>query len=169
MEKVLGLGMRNGSPEATMALGEELGRLLKGGEVICLTGDLGAGKTHFAKGVARGLGITELVTSPTFTLINEYSGRLPLYHVDVYRLGGPDEAYDLGLEEYLYGDGVTLVEWPGRVEELLPADRLVIEITRADGEDENIRDIKFNPGPGYKELIESLIREMKEKHVCSGH
>lgn len=159
----------NSSPEATMALGEELGRQLSGGEVICLTGDLGAGKTHFAKGVALGLGITELVTSPTFTLINEYSGRVPLYHVDAYRLGDAEEAYDLGLEEYLYGDGVTLVEWPERVEELLPADRLVIQINRADGEAENIREIRFNPGPGYKELLGSLIREMKAKYVCTGH
>lgn len=154
-------------PEATMALGEALGRLLKGGEVICLTGDLGAGKTHFAKGVARGLGIPDTVTSPTFTLINEYSGRLRLYHVDAYRLCDPDEAYDLGLEEYLYGDGATLIEWPDRIAELLPADRLDIEITRDDGADENAREIQFTPGAGYKELLRSLIREMKE-HVRSG-
>lgn len=160
---------RNSSPAETTALGEELGRLLKGGEVICLTGDLGAGKTHFAKGVARGLGIIETVTSPTFTLINEYSGRLPLYHVDAYRLGDPDEAYDLGLEEYIYGDGVTLLEWPDRVAELLPEDRLVIEITRVDGAGESVREIALTPGPGYKDLMHSLIREMKEKHVCSGH
>ncbi|TLN04344.1 tRNA (adenosine(37)-N6)-threonylcarbamoyltransferase complex ATPase subunit type 1 TsaE [bacterium] len=145
-----------------MALGEETGRLLKGGEVICLTGDLGAGKTHFAKGVARGLGISETVTSPTFTLINEYSGRLMLYHVDAYRLCDPDEAYDLGLEEYLYGDGVTLVEWPERVAGLLPADLLTIDIIRVDEAGENLREIKFTSGPGYQELLRNLTEELKE-------
>lgn len=151
------------STEATVDLGERLGRLLKGGEVISLTGDLGAGKTHFAKGVARGLEITGTVTSPTFTLINEYSGRLPLYHVDAYRLGGVEEAYDLGLEEYIYGDGVTLVEWPDRVAGLLPADRLVVEITRVDGADENTREISFFPGPGYIELVRMLSGELKNR------
>lgn len=160
---------RNSSPEETTALGEVLGRLFRGGEVICLTGDLGAGKTHFAKGVAKGLGINETVTSPTFTLINEYTGRLPLYHVDAYRLEDPEEAYDLGLEEYIYGDGVTLIEWPDRVAELLPEDYLTIEINRIDGAGESVREINFNPGPGYEEIMASLSREMKEKHVCSGH
>ncbi len=154
---------RNHFTEATMALGEKLGRLLKGGEVISLSGDLGAGKTHFAKGVARGLEITGTVTSPTFTLINEYSGRLPLYHVDAYRLAGIEEAYDLGLEEYIYGEGVTLVEWPDRLAGLLPADLLVIEITRVDGENEHTREISFFPGPGYIELVRMLSGELKNR------
>lgn len=163
------LGCHYGSPEMTMKLGETLGRLLKGGEVICLTGDLGAGKTHFAKGVARGMGVAETVTSPTFTLINEYSsGRLPLYHVDAYRLCDIGEAYDIGLEEYLNSDGVTLVEWPERVLELLPADRLDIKIIRIDAADENVREIQFSPGPGYRELIHNLIKERKKDHVCPG-
>lgn len=154
--------IRTVSPEETMDLGEKIGRQLNGGEVICLTGDLGAGKTHFTKGVARGLGISETVTSPTFTLINEYSGRLPLYHVDVYRLCDPDEAYDLGLEEYLYGDGVTLVEWPERVAELLPPGYMAVEINRVDEKDENTRDIKITAGPGYGKLLRNLTEELKE-------
>jgi tRNA threonylcarbamoyladenosine biosynthesis protein TsaE len=148
--------IRTFSPEETMDLGEKIGRLLKGGEVICLTGDLGAGKTHFTKGVARGLGVSGTVTSPTFTLIHEYSGRLPLYHVDAYRLCDPDEAYDLGLEEYLYGDGVTLVEWPERISELLPPEYMTVEISRADESDENNRDIEITAGPGYEEMLRIL-------------
>ncbi len=145
------------SPEHTYRLGELLGKILAKGDVVCLNGDLGAGKTRFAQGVAAGIGVTETVTSPTFTLINEYHGRLPLYHMDVYRLGGSDEMSDLGYEEYFYGPGVTLVEWAGQVEELLPRDRLDIDFARGDGENE--RKITFSPkGEGY----ERLVREMKK-------
>ncbi|MBR6228286.1 MAG: tRNA (adenosine(37)-N6)-threonylcarbamoyltransferase complex ATPase subunit type 1 TsaE [Eubacterium sp.] len=113
----------------TLALGERLGQKAEKGDIFLLEGDLGVGKTVLAKGVAAGLGITEPVTSPTFTIIHEYEGRLPLYHFDVYRIGDPDEMYDIGFEEYLYGEGVCLIEWPSMVEELLPekAIRITIE------------------------------------------
>lgn len=139
------------SPEKTYALGRVLGGLLSAGDVVCLNGDLGAGKTRFAQGVAMGLGIREGVTSPTFTLINEYNGRLPFYHMDVYRLGGPGEMSDLGYEEYFYGSGVTLVEWAELVEDLLPRERLDISIFN--GGDENQRVIRLSPrGARYQKL-----------------
>ncbi|AEG14163.1 Uncharacterized protein family UPF0079, ATPase [Desulfofundulus kuznetsovii DSM 6115] len=147
---------------------EEFGRLLASvllpGDVLCLHGDLGAGKTVLARGIARGLGITGPVTSPTFTLINEYSGRLPLYHMDAYRLDGPGDMADLGYEEYFYGDGVTLVEWAGRIEEVLPSKRLDIYLKGFPGEPE-LREILFIPrGKRYEELVKEL-----SALVCAGH
>ena len=119
------------SPEETEALGAALGRVLAPGTVIAYTGDLGAGKTAFAGGVARGLGITGPVASPTFTLVQEYrGGRLPLYHFDVYRLGGPDGLEDIGFYEYIDGDGVCLIEWSELIESELPQDCYRVTITR---------------------------------------
>ena len=113
------------SPEDTFTLGEEMGRAAKPGQVYALYGDLGAGKTLFAQGFAHGLGITEAVASPTFTILQVYEeGRLPLYHMDVYRLGDPDELVDIGGEEYLFGQGVCLIEWADKVEELLPPETI---------------------------------------------
>ena len=110
--------------------GLKLGRALSSGTVIALIGDLGAGKTTLTKAIAEGLEIKEHVTSPTFTLINEYeSGRLPLYHFDVYRLDDIDEMEMLGYEEYFYGNGITVVEWADKISELLPEDATVIEIS----------------------------------------
>lgn len=106
----------------TKALGYNLGLNAKSGQIYCLKGDLGVGKTVFTKGFAEGLGITDYITSPTFTIVNEYKGRLPFYHFDVYRIGDPDEMYDIGYEEYFYGDGVCLIEWAELIEELLPDD-----------------------------------------------
>jgi len=147
------------SPEETMAVGEKLGQVLKPGDVITLTGDLGAGKTYFSKGVGKGLGVSDHITSPTFTIINEYSGRLPLYHVDAYRVGNSDEVYDLGLEEYLFGEGVTLIEWPQVLEEVLPQQVLEIEIVK-DEKMENQRSFNLNPGGSR---YDDLIRELTEK------
>lgn len=106
----------------TFAFGKKIGGQAKPGEIYCLEGDLGVGKTVFTQGFAAGLGIEDAVNSPTFTIVQEYrSGRLPLYHFDVYRIADPDEMYDIGYEEYFFsGDGVCLIEWPGRIEELLP-------------------------------------------------
>ena len=142
-----------------MAVGEKLGQVLKPGDVITLTGDLGAGKTYFSKGVGKGLGVSDHITSPTFTIINEYSGRLPLYHVDAYRVGNSDEVYDLGLEEYLFGEGVTLIEWPQVLEEVLPQQVLEIEIVK-DEKMENQRSFNLNPGGSR---YDDLIRELTEK------
>ena len=118
------------SPEETFALGERFGRAARAGEVYTLNGELGAGKTVFTQGFAKGLGITETVNSPTFTILQVYEdGRLPLYHFDAYRIEDADEADEIGCDEFFGGSGVCIVEWAERIAELLPADRreLVIE------------------------------------------
>lgn len=109
------------SAEETQAIGERLGARLTPGAVVACTGELGAGKTCFLQGLARGLGVTADVTSPTFVLINQYRGRLPVYHLDAYRTGSLTELVDLGLEELLHGDGVTVIEWADKLLPLLPA------------------------------------------------
>lgn len=105
----------------TLALGRRLGAAAQAGEIYCLSGALGVGKTVFAKGFAEGLSIQEPVNSPTFTIVQEYEGgRLPFYHFDVYRIGTPDELYEIGLDEYLFGQGVCLIEWAEQITEVLP-------------------------------------------------
>ena len=111
------------SPEETFAIGVEFSKQILPGSVLCFKGDLGAGKTVCIKGICAGLGVTEHVTSPTFTLINEYNGRLPIYHFDFYRIQSDYDVVDLGLEEYFDGDGVCLIEWPDVIESLLPKKR----------------------------------------------
>ncbi len=103
---------------------------LKSGDVLCMRGDLGVGKTAFTQGIAKGLGIDEPITSPTFTIVNEYYGRLPLYHFDVYRISDPDEMYEVGYEEYVYGDGVCVIEWPQLIEDILPKKRYEVTILK---------------------------------------
>lgn len=120
------------TPESMRCLGSRLGGLLRPGDVVCLNGELGAGKTTLAQGIALGLGVAEPVTSPTFTIIHEYQGRLPLYHMDAYRLANPLELADLGLDEYLYGNGVTVIEWAGKVIDLLPFVYLAVDIEYLD-------------------------------------
>ncbi|WP_026673326.1 tRNA (adenosine(37)-N6)-threonylcarbamoyltransferase complex ATPase subunit type 1 TsaE [Alkalihalobacterium bogoriense] len=129
------------SPEETMAVGQALAHFFHPGDVITLEGDLGAGKTHFTKGIAKGLGITRVVNSPTFTIIKEYKGLLPLYHMDAYRLESEEE--DLGFEEYFTGEGITVVEWPSKIESILPDEKLVVTITL--GEEADTRSIRFTP------------------------
>lgn len=120
-------------------LGIQLADKLVPGSVIALTGNLGAGKTTFTKAVAKGLGITDVITSPTFTIIQEYrSGRLPLYHFDVYRIEDEEELYELGYEEYFYGDGVCVIEWADRIEDFLPKDTIRIHIDYGAEENERI-------------------------------
>jgi tRNA threonylcarbamoyladenosine biosynthesis protein TsaE len=116
------------SESQTQRLGMRLAEFLLPGDVLALTGDLGTGKTRWAQGVCHGLGVTGPVVSPTFTLVNEYQGRLPIYHIDLYRLTEAEEALTFGLEDYLYGDGVTLIEWPERAIDLLPDSYLTIEL-----------------------------------------
>ena len=126
------------SPEETRALGERLAGTLGPGTVVAFTGDLGAGKTAFISGMARGLGIEERVTSPTFTIVNEYEGgRLPLFHFDMYRLGSADELFHIGWEDYLARGGVCAVEWSERMEELLEPGTIRVDLRR--GEDESRR------------------------------
>lgn len=117
------------SVEETIKAGFEFGKQLEPGDVVCLEGDLGAGKTHFVKGVASYFGIDpESVSSPTYTLIHEYSGDLPVYHFDCYRLKSEQEALEIGAEEYFYGEGVCLVEWPGIIDSLIPEEAIRINI-----------------------------------------
>ena len=122
------------SASETRELGVRLAEQLKAGDVILLDGELGAGKSELARGVAKGLGVQETVTSPSFTILNVYeSGRIPLYHFDWYRLENAEEIYELGMDEYLGGDGVALVEWPDRCPDAIPEDFLRIRI-KATGE-----------------------------------
>lgn len=119
------------SSEETFEFGKKIGTLVKPGDIICLDGNLGVGKTVFTQGVAEGLGIKEPVCSPTFTLIQEYyEGRIPLYHFDVYRIDGPWDMDDLGYEEYFFGDGVCLVEWGNLIKEILPDNTVYITIEK---------------------------------------
>lgn len=130
---------RTESPEETEAVGQRLGETLGPGTVVAFTGDLGAGKTAFVRGLARGLGVPQRVTSPTFTIVNEYEGgRLPLFHFDMYRLGSADELYDIGWEDYLGRGGVCAVEWSENVEEALEPDCIRVEIRRGDREDQRV-------------------------------
>ena len=142
--------MISNSPEETRALGIRLAAELRPGDVILLEGPLGAGKSELARGVARGLGVAETVTSPSFTILNVYrSGRLPLYHFDWYRLESEEELYELGMEEYLGGDGVALVEWPGRCPEALPGDFMMIELTPEGEQRRRLRAVRHG---GFRRL-----------------
>jgi tRNA threonylcarbamoyladenosine biosynthesis protein TsaE len=127
------------SAEETRAAGERLGRTLAPGDVVALTGDLGAGKTCFVQGLARGLGARTWPTSPTFVLVNEYRADLPIHHVDAYRVAGPDEMIDVGLLELIDGDGVTLIEWADRVAALLPDRTIHVAIEGVGDEPRTIR------------------------------
>ena len=134
------------SPEETEKLGWRLGQVLTPGSVLAFTGDLGAGKTAFTRGLACGLGISDLVTSPTFTIVNEYEGgRMPLFHFDMYRLGSSDELFDIGWEDYLARGGVCAVEWSENVEDALEKDTIHVDIRR--GEHDNQRCITITNGP----------------------
>ena len=124
------------SPEETRALGARLADALQGGEVIAFTGDLGAGKTAFVSGMARALGVDERVTSPTFTIVNEYEGSgLPLFHFDMYRLGGSDDLFDIGWEDYRDRGGVCAVEWSEMVTDALPSGTIFVRFSRSSEND----------------------------------
>jgi tRNA threonylcarbamoyladenosine biosynthesis protein TsaE len=140
------------SVEETQALAEKIGHLTEPGDVFTLSGDLGAGKTSFTQGLARGMGVNGVVNSPTFTIIKEYMGRLPLYHMDVYRI--EDEMEDLGFNEYFYGEGVTVVEWPQMIADQLPEERCEIVITRGEGDE---RTLTFTArGKRYQIVCEAI-------------
>jgi tRNA threonylcarbamoyladenosine biosynthesis protein TsaE len=130
------------SADETLALAGTVGELLRAGDVVSLAGELGAGKTVFARGVARALGVTEPVVSPSFTIVREYEGRVPLVHVDVYRLDTFQELHDLGFEEVVRDDAVTLVEWGDRIDGLLPRDRLDIRLAPGAADDERVVEIE---------------------------
>ena len=145
----------SGSPDATLELGRRLGELAGAGDVVALTGPLGAGKTVFAKGVARGLGVESVVNSPTFILMNEHQGRLRLFHIDAYRLEDADEAAAAGLLDERGREGVTVIEWADRIEPLLPSDRLDVAL---DMRREGDRIIRLAPrGARHERIAAELV------------
>ncbi len=144
------------SAEQTRRLGARLGQLLQGGEVICLTGELGTGKTCLVQGIGRGLGVTERITSPTFTLVNEYRGRqLMLYHIDLYRIVNVRATLTFGLDEYLYSEGVCAIEWAERVREVWPDEYLYVNLRHID---ETKRGLTLR---GVGERYDRLLRDFK--------
>ena len=138
------------SPEETAALAQRMAQDLKGGEVIAFTGGMGAGKTAFTRGLARGLGIEDAVTSPTYTIVNEYPGKIPLFHFDMYRLSSSEDLFDIGWEDYLARGGVIAVEWSERVDDVLE-DALKVVIHR-DPECDDGRRITIEGGEAYADL-----------------
>lgn len=142
------------SPEETQALGRRLGGLALSGDVFLLVGDLGAGKTCLTQGISWGLGIAEYVMSPSFVIMRELYGRLPLYHIDLYRLDRIEESIDLGLDDYLYGHGVCVVEWAEKALSLFPKEHLLIKVTYLS---ENERSFQIEPkGQRYREIVAQL-------------
>ena len=117
------------SAEETIELGKKIGKLLKKGDIIAMQGTLAAGKTTITKGIAQALGITETITSPTFCLISEYEGTMPLYHMDVYRLDGTEDFINLGTDDMLYGDGVSIIEWSEKIMDELPSSTIILRLT----------------------------------------
>jgi tRNA threonylcarbamoyladenosine biosynthesis protein TsaE len=158
------LAIRTTTPDATREAGAALGAILRRHDVVVLTGELGAGKTTFVQGVARGVGATEHVASPTFTLVREYvTGRVPLAHVDLYRLERQQDVIDLALDELEEGERVLLVEWGDAVAELLGPERLRIELTAADpgGEDESRRIAFETVGASWDERADALTSSLR--------
>ena len=132
------------SAKDTFDFGAELGKKAVPGQVICLDGDLGTGKTVLTKGIAAGLGIDEPVVSPTFTIVQIYEqGRIPLYHFDVYRIDDPDEMEEIGYREYFYGNGLTIIEWSELIEDILPKDAMRIRISKDAGRGFDYRLIEY--------------------------
>ena len=136
----------------TETVGFKLGEMLESGDVVCLRGSLGTGKTAFTGGIAGALGISGYITSPTFTIVNEYAGKLPLYHFDVYRISDPEEMFEIGFEEYIDGRGVVVIEWAELIKDILPLDNIevVLEKTNSGDPDERRLTINFN-GEKYRE------------------
>lgn len=129
---VLGVTMiyKSNSRKETENIAKAFAKTLKSGDVVCINGDLGAGKTAFTKGIADGIGVKDAVSSPTFTIVNCYSGEIPLYHFDVYRIADSEEMYDVGFDEYVGGNGVCVIEWADIISDILPEDRYDITITK---------------------------------------
>jgi tRNA threonylcarbamoyladenosine biosynthesis protein TsaE len=153
--------IRTDSADATRAVAAALAEQLVPGDLVLLVGDLGAGKTAFVQGLARGLGIEEPVTSPTFTIVQEYEGRLRLAHVDVYRLDRVQDLYDLGFDEMIDDDGVTVVEWGDLVAQALPTEHLLVRIEPGTADTERVLDLSFHGARwrGRQDVIERAVHD----------
>jgi tRNA threonylcarbamoyladenosine biosynthesis protein TsaE len=159
------LKLTSHSPEETLRLGILLGELAQPGDIYLLSGSLGVGKTCLTQGVVRGLGSQEYALSPTFVLMREIKGRLVLYHIDLYRLDRIEEISDLGLDDYLYGQGLCVIEWAEKGLSLMPAENLLIKIGYLD---DNERSFEFIPhGEGYENLLDRLKLSIKKGLKCS--
>lgn len=156
------ISLASDSPEETQRLGKQLGKLAQPGDVFLLVGGLGAGKTCLTQGIAWGLGIAGYAASPSFVLVNQYRGRLPLYHIDLFRLDTIEEVADLGLDDYLYGNGICVVEWADKAAVLLPTENLTIEMSFLS---DTSRRIALLPnGVRYAEMVSHLdLRQKAEE------
>jgi tRNA threonylcarbamoyladenosine biosynthesis protein TsaE len=153
VEKII---LNSGSASETIRIGKDVGSRLHRGDVVALIGELGTGKTHFIKGLASGVRVkrSKYLSSPSFTLVNEYPGKVPFYHIDLYRLETREDAEDLGLEEYVQSEGVTVIEWADRIPSLIPKEALWIEIEYAGEKDRTIQ--ITGKGERYDRLIKDL-------------
>ncbi|MCB2306334.1 tRNA (adenosine(37)-N6)-threonylcarbamoyltransferase complex ATPase subunit type 1 TsaE [Clostridium estertheticum] len=143
--------------DETYKIGELIGSLVNSGDIICLIGDLGTGKTHLTKGIAKGLDIKDNITSPTFTIVNEYTGRLKLYHFDVYRVNDPDEIEAIGFDEYIFSDGVSVIEWANYIEEIIPPNKLTITIEKLPELCDNYRKITIEYSDKRYDYVKEII------------
>lgn len=143
--------------DATYKIGELIGSLVNSGDIICLIGDLGTGKTHLTKGIAKGLDIKDNITSPTFTIVNEYIGRLKLYHFDVYRVNDPDEIEAIGFDEYIFSDGVSVIEWANYIEEIIPPNKLTITIEKLPKLGDDYRKINMEYSDKRYDYVKEII------------
>jgi tRNA threonylcarbamoyladenosine biosynthesis protein TsaE len=146
----------------TEKIGKIIADCLEKGTVLCLDGDLGAGKTTLTQFIAREFGVSEYITSPTFTIIKEYEGRLPFYHMDVYRINSEDDMYDLGYDEYIYSEGVTIIEWSRKIKGILPEERISIEIERFADYARTM--VIYGKGKSYDKLVKEL---KKYENTCN--
>lgn len=141
--------------QETSEIGYRLGQLLNKGDVVCLIGDLGAGKTTITKSIAKALEVDDYITSPTFTIVNEYDGRYPLYHFDVYRISSSEDMYEIGFEEYVYGEGICIIEWANLIEDILPDEYINIELNyKGDGREM----ILTAYGKYYENIVKEIIK-----------
>ena len=149
------LNFKSNSPEETFAFGQSLGKILGAGQVICLAGDLGAGKTLLVQGLSKALGIEDVVSSPTFTILNVYESVFPIYHFDLYRLNYAEELFDIGFYEYTEGKGLSIIEWPDKFPGELPEEYLWIDIKTADHVNGRIFQVRAK-GSRYEQICEEL-------------
>ena len=146
--------IKSNSTKETLKIGEKIGKLLNRGDIICLIGELGCGKTTLIKGITKGVDVASYVHSPTFIIVLKYEGKFPVYHIDLYRIENVQDAVDFGIEEYLKGDGITLIEWAEKIESLLPQEYLLIKLKL---KTKNCRILEFIPkGERFVKLVKKL-------------